>query len=70
MELELLEKFFDGPLTAKDVGVPVAKLKGAEVDGLLVRKGEVRTGKRGRPAFSYSLSDKARKRVKRATNAA
>lgn len=64
-QVELLTRFMDGPATAPEVHVPVTRLKELEAEGLLVRKGERRTGKRGRPAFEFALTPKARKRVKR-----
>lgn len=58
---DVLVKFLTGASTAKEVGVPAAKLAKMVEDGLLVEGERVKTGKRGRPAFSFSLSRKGRK---------
>ncbi len=52
--------------TAKDLDVSTVDLISIENEKLIKRVGARQTGKRGRPATEYRLTDAGRKRVKRA----
>lgn len=56
-----------GTATAKDVELHPVEAMRLEAQGLLRRAGTKQTGRRGRPAIVWGLTDKAHKRVKRAT---
>lgn len=52
--------------TSKDLDTSTVDLIGIESEGLIKRVDTVKSGKRGRPATIYRLTDAGRKRVKRA----
>lgn len=62
----LAQIFERAPVTAAEVGINSVEAIRLEQAGLIKRAGVVHTGHRGRPAIKWRLTDKARKRVKRA----
>lgn len=58
--------FENGPQTAYSAGVSIVEMRRLEAEGVVRRKAVVRKPQRGRPAIVWTLSDKGRKRVKRA----
>lgn len=66
--LTYLTRMFEAnrPVTATDIDTNGVYMGRLEDQGLIRRKDVVRTGNKGRPAILWVLSDKGRKRVKRA----
>lgn len=56
----------DAPMTAAQMGVSSVEAIRLREAGLIRQVSRVETGRRGRPAHTYRLTDKARKRVRRA----
>lgn len=52
--------------TSADLGTSTVDLISIEKEGLIKRVDKVKTGRKGRPATIYRLTDSGRKRVKRA----
>jgi predicted ArsR family transcriptional regulator len=52
--------------TASEINISPVDALSIESEGLIKRVNTRQTGKRGRPAIEYRLTDKGRKRVKRA----
>lgn len=55
-----------GEATAKQIGSSPVEIARIRDEGLVKPVNQVSTGKRGRPALVYKLTDKGSKRVKRA----
>lgn len=53
--------------TAQEIGITAVDAHGLAKEGLIRPVAKVQTGQRGRPALQYRLTDKGRKRVKRAS---
>jgi predicted ArsR family transcriptional regulator len=53
------------PATAKELGVPAPLMTAIKGEGVVKVKAHVKTGKVGRPANLYMLTDKGRKRADR-----
>lgn len=52
---DILDRLNDAPgLTAKDLGVSLAKMRGMEALGLIEQSGSRKTGSRGRPAAEFT----------------
>ncbi len=58
-----------GIATASEIGSSPVDIRTIEAERLVKRVGKRSTGKRGRPAFEYRLTDAGSKRVKRAATA-
>jgi predicted ArsR family transcriptional regulator len=56
----------EGPKTAKQADISIVTMRKLEAEGLVKRVDKVMTGQRGRPAIIFRITDKARKRVRRA----
>jgi hypothetical protein len=63
---EVLCSLINGPKTAQDANAGPSYLLILEGAGLVKRADTVKTGKRGRPAIKWRLTDAGRKRAKRA----
>jgi hypothetical protein len=63
---EVLVNLVNGPATAQEVQAGPSYLICLEDQGLVKRADTVKTGKPGRPAIKWALTDKGRKRAKRA----
>lgn len=58
-----------GTSTAKDAGISAVEALRLEKERLIKRTGNViKTGRQGRPSVEWRVTDKGRKRVKRAVN--
>jgi predicted ArsR family transcriptional regulator len=64
--VKLLKK---GQATASQIGSSPVDIRTIEAEGLVRRVDVVRTGRRGRPAVVYRLTDNGRKRARRAVTA-
>lgn len=56
----------DGTQTAAELGLTEKELNGLIADEVLRAAGTRKTGRRGRPPKTFGLTDKGRKRAKRA----
>lgn len=54
-----------GVATATEIGSNAVDIRGIEAEGLVKRTSQRMTGKKGRPAIEYRLTDSGRKRAKR-----
>jgi predicted ArsR family transcriptional regulator len=67
--LALLVKLFEAKkASAKDLDTNAVYMGRLEKEGLVKVVGKVETGKRGRPAHIYAVTDKGRGRAKRAAD--
>lgn len=55
-----------GIATAKEIGSDSVDIRGIEAEGLVKRASQRMTGRKGRPAVEYRLTDSGRKRAQRA----
>lgn len=68
---DVLVRLLDGPATREDLGLSLYRVNAlASKEGVITKGAKVvRTGQRGRPSFTWRLTNKGRSRAKRLASA-